>query len=494
MVNPGILHRSSATRSIMPITVFRVWVALTAAAVCLTPLYCPAQAPATPTNRAGPNDWPLESLVTHEGQTYRGYVQSTAGREIEFVEVVRPPGKDMYLVVHTFPANQVASVSRFPDDQHEEIVARVEQFRLRSLIEAGDMEAVQLIEPMDSNGLEYLYQGQWFDLRSTSDAETTRRAIVRVEQFFRAFRLVFPPRREPGNHVRIVLYGSMDEYRKYLRDNDLQIDHSAFFAPKSNAVVAGADLTMYAHLLRQARQENNEVREQYKSLDGEFKRRQQEWRSLLLKNGFTNEQIAAELRVREKAWKDEFSAKMTDLDAIDRRNEDRFGEFSQRVFARLRHEAFHAYVENYLYPQSEYALPRWLNEGLAQVFETARMDGSALRIDAPDRETLLKLQQDLRGGAPLRLADLLASDEQSFLAMHDRVGDSQQRYLYSWGLAWSLLSRTTLLNGEALTAYVTPTAGAPSPIERFEPFVRTKLPDFEREWREAMLALRPAAP
>jgi hypothetical protein len=78
--------------------------------------------------------------------------------------------------------------------------------------------------------------------------------------------------------------------------------------------------------------------------------------------------------------------------------------------------------------------------------------------------------------------------------MHDRVGDSQQRYLYSWGLAWRLLSSTALLDDEALTAYVTPAPGAPSPVERFERFAGKKLPDFEREWRDAMLALRPAAP
>jgi hypothetical protein len=251
---------------------------------------------------------------------------------------------------------------------------------------------------------------------------------------------------------------------------------------------------MYAELLKQARKANNEVREQYESLRRELPKRKAEWANLLKQNGYSEEEFKAEVRVLERAWNDEYRSKMTELDAIDRRNADRFAEFSQRVFARLRHEAFHAYVENFLYPQSDFALPRWLNEGLAQVFETARMDGGVLRIDAPDRELLLKLQQDLRGDAPLRLADLLASDEQSFLAMHDRAGDSQQRYLYSWGLAWRLLSSTELLDDEALTAYVTPSAGAASPIERFERFVGKKLPDFEHEWREAILTLRPPAP
>src|SRR5205814_206190 len=45
-----------------------------------------------------------------------------------------------------------------------------------------------------------------------------------------------------------------------------------------------------------------------------------------------------------------------------------------RLFTRLYHEAFHAYLGTFVYPAREGTLPHWFNEGLAQIFETAIME------------------------------------------------------------------------------------------------------------------------
>ncbi len=75
------------------------------------------------------------------------------------------------------------------------------------------------------------------------------------------------------------------------------------------------------------------------------------------------------------------------------------------MFAQLYHEAFHAYVENYVCPPADVTLPHWLNEGLAQIFEAGQMEGDSLRIDAPDRKRLVQLQDDLRGEQPLKIEE-----------------------------------------------------------------------------------------
>ena len=76
--------------------------------------------------------------------------------------------------------------------------------------------------------------------------------------------------------------------------------------------------------------------------------------------------------------------------ALDRKNSAKFTEVSGQMFTRLAHEAFHAY-RTYVYPRQEYDVPRWLNEGLAQVFEAGLpLEADTLRIDTPDLPALGK--------------------------------------------------------------------------------------------------------
>lgn len=350
------------------------------------------------------------------------------------------------------------------------------------------MDDVQLVEKVVEGRRLRIYDGPWFQLLSDSDDETTRRAVVRMEQFFRAYRHAIPPRVDSQGRLKIVLYGSMEQYRAYLRQYRLDLDHPAFYSPASNTIVAGADLTHYAERLKQIRAENERLRSHYAGLQRDFLRQQRELAERLRQNGFTTDEVREELRVRSAAWEDRFQATMRKLAEVDRRNEDRFAEVSRQLFARLRHEAFHAYLENYLYPARAYAFPRWLNEGLAQIFETATLDGDTLRMDAPDRDLLRRLQADLNS-ARLPLADLLTAEEDVFLVTHAQADVSQRHYLYSWGLAWSLLFFEEGLSDHALEQYASTESQSLPAIDRFEQLVGMKLPEFEQQWRGTMLRL-----
>jgi hypothetical protein len=160
---------------------------------------------------------------------------------------------------------------------------------------------------------------------------------------------------------------------------------------------------------------------------------------------------------------------------------------TREVFARLYHEAFHAYVENYVYPEPGVTLPRWLNEGLAQVFESGQFEADTLRVDAPHPQRLSALQADLASGAPLKIAEVLTADEQDFLSGH--TGKAGQRcYLYSWGLVYYLTFEQNLVRLDALDPYVLNEEHL-GPLARFTRLIGTPLPKFERRWREAMLAM-----
>ena len=103
-------------------------------------------------------------------------------------------------------------------------------------------------------------------------------------------------------------------------------------------------------------------------------------------------------------------------------------EVAGRMFTRLAHEAFHAYLETYVYPRQVYDVPRWLNEGLAQTFEVGLLESDSLRIDTPNAVALAQLQSDLRSARPLELSELLGAGSNTFLSAHTSAGEAASRW------------------------------------------------------------------
>ena len=92
-----------------------------------------------------------------------------------------------------------------------------------------------------------------------------------------------------------------------------------------------------------------------------------------------------------------------------RHNEEVFEKATRQVFQTLYHEAFHAYVGNFVFPTGKNELPRWLNEGLAQVFETAVFEAGELRLGHADRLRLEKAVTD-----PFNLARFLEAQSDCY--------------------------------------------------------------------------------
>jgi hypothetical protein len=317
----------------------------------------------------------------------------------------------------------------------------------------------------------------------------TRRCVVRIEQIFRAYRQLLPPRREPRGDLRLVLLGSVQDYRDFMRSRGFLIQNPAFFSASQNLIVAGSELNAYARRLAQIREHHAEVRRQYSQLDQSFTARLSEALSQLKQNGFSDAELEQESRLRRAAWDRERSAALAKIAEAERGNESRFADVTRQMFQRLYHEAFHAYVEGYVYSHGEQPLPRWLNEGLAQIFETAQLDAETLRIDAPDAERLRRLQADLASGVPWRLAEVLAAGENEFLDDH-RSESGQRLYLYAWGLAYFLTYDRNVLQRRLLDEYVANRSNLGS-AARFAILARTPLAEFEPLWRKAMAEIKP---
>ena len=449
---------------------------------------------ATSNRRFGGAGWLLETLRLQDGTEYHGLIQAKRESEYDFAEIVQPPGEPMYAVIRGIPLELVQGVERLPADEHQKLVERFAAFRNRSVIEAGRIDQVDLLlETRD--GVTYrVYRGDWFELWSTTDDEPTRRCVVRLEQIFRAYRTVLPPRTSPRGTLQVYLYGSLAEYQTRLRQLDLTLENAAFYAPAQRMIVAGSELTSFARRLNELRSRSAEMQRDYARLDREFVKGLAVLSSDLKSKGFSPEEIAAELGHRKSNWKSEMKASLDAVTTAQRQNEAKFSEVTAQMFARLYHEAFHAYLDHFVFPHEKHHVPRWLNEGLAQVFESGQLDGDLLRIDAPSRERLLALRTDLQERPRLSLAQLLTAADAPFLVPHayqSAAADDERMYLHAWGLAWYLAFERDVLGSQGLDQYLGEDAQKVDPIRRFEQLVGQPLARFEEDWLNNLERTRP---
>ena len=433
--------------------------------------------------------WHFETLTLKDDTVYQGLLLGTTPAEAEFAHITQRPGKPMSAIVRVIPRGRVKGFDRLPPDQRDVLAFRFHSFRRRATIEARRMETITLRPLEGSDGNRLLYDGQWFQLESTAAAESTRRCVVRIEQMFAGFRQLVPPRVNPRSRLRIVLFGSMDEFRGQLRRWKLEIENPAFFSPAQNMIVAGGDLSRFGDQLARIRHDHENLLRQFDELEDEFQQRLVTVSQEMVASGFQRQEIKTELALRRTRWREQQTRLRRAIQEANRRNDTAFAEVTNRILKRLYHEGFHAYLENFVFPHREFHVDRWLNEGLAQIFENGRFDVEVLRLDAPDSVLLAKLQQDLTSRNRLRLVQLLTAPDSSFLLRH-ADDNTDRRYLYAWGVAYFLAFERGLLDGDALTNYVVPLSKAGSELTRFEDLVGEPLADFEIHWRDFMLKLQ----
>jgi hypothetical protein len=470
----------------------RVILMTSLAVVCVAALVV-AQPPAPALKSS---DWPMDEVELVDGRVFRGLIESEDDRRIVLVEVQRPRGKPLGLLVRPLDAELVAKTVRLDDARRTELVRRIEHLKRRASIEAGRMSALSIALTEQAGPLyqkTLRYSGPWFALESTADEETTRRLIVRLEQVFLSYQRTFPPRRKPAAPLSVRLFGTMSEYRQFVTAAGLRLDNPAFFWSQRNTIVAGSDLARFSAQLAKATAANERVWRQlladYLAFDGRAK----EYARKLESHGYSETERRDELVAVRARWRRDLDERRRLVEAADGRNTQAFNQSAARMFARLYHEAFHAYLENYVYGASDqrHALPRWLEEGLAQLYETAQLDVDTLRIDAPDRERLAALAADLKSPTPLSLAELLAAQEGVFLSAHlDGRATAARHYLYAWGLAYYLVFGPPGLDTAGIDVLARHDS---NPRERLEKVVRMPLAEFEAAWRREMLKPAPLA-
>lgn len=435
------------------------------------------------------------------GRVLKGVVMDETRDSVDFTEIRQPLGRPMSLVVlWRFPSTKVDFVVRLDNEaEHAGLLRWVEDFKSREPeIDALKNLALRNIGKPGADLWHYestLWPirgaGSWLVIDGTAERETTERCVLRIEQVLAAYREVVPPRVQPTRPLQVKLFGTMQQFQAYLAQRSLPVENPAMFAPQENLLVAGSELSAYAEQLVEVRKHHDQVEAQLVAYDKSLAEKLAAYRKQLAAGGFTPDEQKKLTELARNNWNKERQEIERQIKIADRLNNEQFENVTRSMFVRLFHEAFHAYLENYVFPHADHDVPRWLNEGLAQIFERGQLEAGTLRLDAPDAKRLTKLHEELKSKQSLSLAEVLEADEGQFLVFHPGGAKaSTQYYLYSWGLAYYLTFRQPLLETSALDEYVHRADAKLAAIPRFEKLVGMSLDKFEKQWRADMLSIK----
>jgi hypothetical protein len=315
------------------------------------------------------------------------------------------------------------------------------------------------------------YSSRRFTLLSNARPDIVRRAAERLEQIYAAFDDLLPPRHPDAQATRILLVESMAEYEALLNEQGHKLLNPAFFDSARNEILCASDLRRLGEELQTSREANEKLRAQLIALERELKHKY---------GGLS--------KTQEK----EFEEARSKILGTQKTNNEIFARATARLFQTLYHESFHAYLANFVYPPAEAEVPRWLNEGLAQIFETPVLDGSELFVGQPDADRLRRVQAALAAGEFLSLTDLLKAGADHFLVSHAGAQELSDRYyLASWALAYYLATQGKKLASPELDRYVTALKKpGTDPAAAFEQFTGRALPDFEKAYLHYLRKLR----
>lgn len=436
--------------------------------------------------------WPVERITLVDGRSLEGLVadESREADDVGFIEVVRRPGRPMYLVARRLPARTIASIERLPDAEHATLAARVETFRASDRAQREAAPALPLVRRGEDGP--WCYEGPWFTVESSAEKSLTRQAIVRLESLLDACDGLVPTTSPapPVRRLDVRLCGSQTDYARMQASVGIKAANPAFYLPQRGLLVAGSDVTAVLDEARLAADGLDATVDRQRSLDADVATGLRDLATELESQGIPPSQ-RAEIVARTRArWQREKAATLARVEQARKDNATLVEQAQREFFTALAHEAWHAYADLRLGAGGR--LPAWLDEGIAQVFESGLLEAGELRLDAPDPQRLGRLADLLDTTREPVLTSLVTAGERQFVVGHGTpAATSRRAYLLAWGVAFDLVLGAPGLSSSALAA----AAAGGDDQARFERLVGMPLADYEAAWRIRMhaLARRPRA-
>lgn len=421
-------------------------------------------------------EWKFDILPLKNGSVFEGQIVAEDRDAVYFKYVVRKPGSPTIVFETTFSRDEVdwKKVRRLSEEERKELARRIEMLDQGGKREQARMRDLKLEEIKFNGGAGWAYSSKYFRLETNVREELARELIVRLEDVYEAYTHRLGARRTPKEVTRITLFRSVEDYQKAIQELRINILNPAFYDPVKNWIMAASALEQQAQELDKLRQKHDAI---LQDLEEQEKKMRKHYR------GQPPQAMLAQFwQIRRNVL------------AVNAENVDAFEAMKRPLLAILYHEAFHAYLDNHVYPSSEMTVPRWLNEGLAQIFETAIVEAGRLRVGHVHPKRLEKIQEALKNKQIVPLKELLTSNAKPF-SVHD-LGDKQiadRYFLTSWALAYYLAFERKALDANALDEYVNTLSRGTDPLDAFHDLVGETLGEFETKFHQFLRQLRPGS-
>jgi hypothetical protein len=433
-------------------------------AVCLLPLLAAAAQP-----EGGLDEWKFDVLHLKNGNAVQGLILKETPAEVHFQNVRQNPGRPTVVITTTFPRKEIESIDHLDARERDVLAARIKALDAGGASERRQMRALELKPvPWGKDGRALQYTSDHFVLVSSAPEDIVRQAAVRLEQLYAAYGRFLPPRRPLARPTTILLVPSLAEYQALLRSQMRNILNPAFYDPDRNQIVCASDLQRLGEDLGRVRQQEEQLEKQVAELTKRYKGK-----------------IPAVLR-------EQIARDQKEIAKVNDKNRKVFEAATARLFQTLYHEAFHAYLANFVYPPKEVEVPLWLNEGMAQVFETALVEAGELRVGHADRARLTRARSAAERGDLVPVAELLKAGPKQFHVNHASDQQLSDRYyLTSWALTFYLMFDQKILSTpRKLDQYMASLQRGTHPLEAFRELVGRPLPQFQAEFREYVRKLK----
>ena len=448
-----------------------------------------------------PND--LDQVELANGRILGGLVLEETPTQIRVRLVSRKSGRPTLTSTETFERKEIHSIKRLPEAARQELARKLGELdrqralflaSLRQLDAPADKKlTIEGIRPAsvawedDTNQTAWAFDSQFFQLTTNLREPLAVLVNLQLEEVFRAISNLIPPRL-PGRPTRIRIWADQAGYLSAVARDQPNLEHPAFYDPISNRILAGTDLA-------RIEAESGDLRKHHAKQLGILAQRESEIQKAM---GGRIPQDFAEIATKARR----------ELREADQKNIQAVRQSRNKLLQLLNHEAIHAYLGNWVYDRQNRPLPRWLNEGLAQVFETGLIEAGEIRADWPDPGRLAGVRQLIREGRFPSLRKILADSPDHFLVRSPSPNDksnpnvpvplereaSREAYLASWILAYHLTFSLKKIPGKEFDRYLESLAsgqGRTDNVAAFEAFTGMDMGHFEKEFMDFIGRLRP---
>ncbi len=395
------------------------------------------------------------------GETHSCLLIEASDREVIVDLIARGKNVSKTILVRTrFDPKEVVSITRLSEEERAAARRYLKEAKNEAKQEKAKMHELVLTPvdwPLLRNNKKIpalKVELDHFVIYASVKEEFLRRCATKLSRVFGAFKDHFGVDRNDDLKIKVLIFNSMEEYYVF---TDRKIKNPAFYSPDRKMIVAGCNVAGYEQYVKNARKYYDKLKTQlseYKvrirEARADIRRQVSEYNRRIFKAGKTTPQGAAlfqHIRDQERKWqlalgKQENAAKKVEeeIHRLNVKNDVQFKEVTKSMFETLYHEGFHGFVDNFLFDDRRAKLvPRWMHEGLAQYFETARVEGGNMILGQVDRRRMAMLRVWGKDGSLKPISRMLGAGAEGFI-VHDisNLENSTRHYLQSWLMVYWL--------------------------------------------------------